>query len=310
MRSCSLLTLPWSLLAPQFGLNPGVSFLALLLGFMFAFVGVNASGTTDTNPVGVIAKAGQLIIGGVTKGQGISVQLAQRTSLVAGSIVGQSASHSVDMVGDLKTGHLIGASPRAQFWAQLAGSAAGFAFAPGLFLIFAKAYPCINDPTIEVCSFSLPAVAAWKAVAIAVSQPKLPVTLSSGMTAVGLSIVASICHIGRFYLPPKYAIWIPNWNAVGLAFVVPQVYYGIAMAVGSIFAMVWVRIFLFSTLFLFPFTVRIADPLSSFLLAFAFFSGATPPPVLGGLGLCSRGWYDRRRGYRRCPYRALRHPQD
>jgi uncharacterized oligopeptide transporter (OPT) family protein len=90
------------------------------------------------------------------------------------------------------------------------------------------------------------------------------------MTAVGLSIVASICHIGRFYLPPKYAIWIPNWNAVGLAFVVPQVYYGIAMAVGSIFAMVWVRIFLFSTLFLFPFTVRIADPLSSFLFAFAF----------------------------------------
>jgi hypothetical protein len=128
MRSCSLLTLPWSLLAPQFGLNPGVSFLALLLGFMFAFVGVNASGTTDTNPVGVIAKAGQLIIGGVTKGQGISVQLAQRTSLVAGSIVGQSASHSVDMVGDLKTGHLIGASPRAQFWAQLAGSAGEFLF--------------------------------------------------------------------------------------------------------------------------------------------------------------------------------------
>lgn len=104
---------------------------------------------------------------------------------------------------------------------------AGFAFAPALFLIFAKAYPCINDPTIVVCSFGLPAVSAWKAVAIAVSSPHLPVTLSSGMTAVGLAICASICHIGRFYLPPKYSVWIPNWNAVGLAFVVPQVYYGI-----------------------------------------------------------------------------------
>lgn len=119
--------------------------------------------------------------------------------------------------------------------------AAGFAFAPGLFLIFSKAYPCINDASIENCSFSYPAVSAWKAVAIAVTQPDLPVTLSSGMTAIGLAIAAVICHIGRFYLPPKYAIWIPNWNAVGLAFVVPQVYYGIAMAVGSVIAMVWER---------------------------------------------------------------------
>lgn len=107
----------------QFGLNPGVSFLALLLGFLFAFVGVNASGTTDTNPIGVIAKAGQLIIGGVTKGSGASIAHQQKTSLIAGSIVGQSAAHSVDCVGDLKTGHLIGASPSSQFWAQLAGSA-------------------------------------------------------------------------------------------------------------------------------------------------------------------------------------------
>ncbi|CED85432.1 Oligopeptide transporter, OPT superfamily [Phaffia rhodozyma] len=225
----------------EFGLNPGVSFLALILGFVFAFVGVNASGTTDTNPIGVIAKAGQLIIGGVTKGQGISVASAQRTSLIAGSVVGQSAAHSVDCVGDLKTGHLIGASPRAQFWAQLAGSTAGFAFAPALFLVFAKAYPCINDPTIDTCPFSLPAVSAWKAVAIAVSSPTLPVTLSSGMTAIGLAVVAALCHIGRFYAPPRYAIWIPNWNAVGLAFVVPQVYYAIAMSVGCIIAMIWER---------------------------------------------------------------------
>ena len=80
----------------------------------------------------------------------MSLQTAQLTNLVAGSIVGQSASHSVDMVGDLKTGalrrrflsrpwshfsfagHLIGASPVSQFWAQLGGSCAGFAFAGGL----------------------------------------------------------------------------------------------------------------------------------------------------------------------------------
>ena len=34
---------------------------------------------------------------------------------------------------------------------------------------------------------------------------------------------------------------MPNWNAVGLAFVVPQVYYAIAMGAGSILNFVWQR---------------------------------------------------------------------
>jgi uncharacterized oligopeptide transporter (OPT) family protein len=32
---------------------------------------------------------------------------------------------------------------------------------------------------------------------------------------------------------------VPNWNAIGLAFVVPQVYYSIAMAVGSSMNYFW-----------------------------------------------------------------------
>lgn len=77
----------------EFGLNPGLTILSLILGFVFAFIGVNASGTTDVNPIGVIAKAGQLIIGGVTKGTAVPLKDAQLTNLIAGSIVGQSAAH-------------------------------------------------------------------------------------------------------------------------------------------------------------------------------------------------------------------------
>jgi len=36
-----------------------------------------------------------------------------------------------------------------------------------------------------------------------------------------------------YLIPKKYWGYVPNWNAIGLAFVVPQVYYSIAMAVGS-----------------------------------------------------------------------------
>lgn len=34
---------------------------------------------------------------------------------------------------------------------------------------------------------------------------------------------------------------MPNWNAVGLGFVVPQVFYPIAMGVGSVVNFIWQR---------------------------------------------------------------------
>jgi len=41
------------------------------------------------------------------------------------------------------------------------------------------------------------------------------------------------------FIPKRYWVWVPNWNAVGLAFVVPQVYYSMAMAAGSLMNYFW-----------------------------------------------------------------------
>lgn len=88
---------------------------------------------------------------------------------------------------------------------------------PGLFVVFNKAYPCITDQSIETCAFGLPAVAAWRAVAIAVTSDKLPITLSSGITAIVLGVIAIITVvIKRVFLPKKYHKFVVNWNAVGL----------------------------------------------------------------------------------------------
>lgn len=45
-----------ALLATQFHMNVGEGILALLLAFMFSFIGVQSSGHTDINPVSVVAK--------------------------------------------------------------------------------------------------------------------------------------------------------------------------------------------------------------------------------------------------------------
>ncbi|KAG9087881.1 hypothetical protein FRC06_002323 [Ceratobasidium sp. 370] len=224
----------------QFHLDAGVGIVSLILAFLFAFIGVQSSGTTDVNPVGVIAKASQLVIGGITKGQGIPIHEAQLANLVAGSVAGQAASHAVDMTGDLKTGHLLRASPKAMFWAQIAGSAIGIWLSVGLFVLFATAYPCLTNLEVECTAFGMPAVAAWRSVTIAVTSPTLPIPKASGMTAIGMGVAAiATVFIKHRFIPQKYHKWIPNWNGIGLGFVVPQTYYAIAMIVGAHVAYGW-----------------------------------------------------------------------
>ena len=210
----------------------GESILAFLLAFLFSFIGVQSSGDTDINPITVVAKASQIVFGGVSKGVGEGQTFAQRVNLVAGSVTGGAAGQAVDMTGDLKTGHLLGAKPKVQFAAQLFGATIALFLVPGLFILFATASPCIITGE-EPCTYNAPSVAAWAAVAKvsttwfsralltpifqAVTAPKLPVPPSSGYTAIGISIFVAIAVLVKhLWIPKKYWVWIPNWNAVGL----------------------------------------------------------------------------------------------
>jgi uncharacterized oligopeptide transporter (OPT) family protein len=224
----------------SFNMDVGVGILALVIAFILSFVGVQSSGTTDTNPIGVIAKASQLVIGGVTRAEHIPMEKAQLSNLIAGSLAGQAAAHGVDMTGDLKTGHLLRASPRSQFQAQILGSILGIWLSVGLFVLFASAYPCITDLEVECTTFGLPSVSAWRSVAIAVTSPTLPIPRSSGYTAIALSLVAVMTVILKYtVIPRRYHHWVPNWNAIGLGFVVYQTYYPLAMVVGAHMAQIW-----------------------------------------------------------------------
>jgi len=163
------------------------------------------------------------------------------SNLVAGSIVSSAGAHSVDMVGDLKTGHLLRARPRTQFYAQLLGSIPGIFLSPGLFVLFSSAYPCITDSSLsDECPFGLPAVTAWVAVARAVLSPTLPVSRSSGITAICFAVLAILTVVAKYlWIPKRYHVFVPNWNAVGLGFVIPQTYIPVAMCMGAILTHFW-----------------------------------------------------------------------
>ncbi|KAG6814824.1 hypothetical protein H0H87_007176, partial [Tephrocybe sp. NHM501043] len=253
-----------AILAKLFHVNVGEGILALILGFIFSFIGVQSSGHTDVNPVSTVAKASQLVFGGIGKGAHLAEKPGQMLNLTAGVIAAGSAAQASDMTGDLKTGYLLRAKPRNQFIAQLCGSLVSIFLTVGLFILFTKATPCIlYPPESGECTYGAPSVAAWAAVAVAVSAPRLrkppshydpnPVSYcallaftaipaSSGYTAIGLGIFSVLCLVVKHYwLPKKYWKYMPNWNAIGLGFVVPQVYYSIAMVFGTTFNSIWLR---------------------------------------------------------------------
>ncbi|KAH0839377.1 OPT oligopeptide transporter protein-domain-containing protein [Lanmaoa asiatica] len=232
----------------QFGQNVGITLLAIIFAFLFSFIGCESSGRTNINPVTSIGNASQLVFGGVGKGQNYSLKRGELLNLLSGMlalgrflVVGPC---SADMIGDLKTAHLLRSSPKAVFGGQLCGAIVSIFMAAGVYVVFSTAYPCINDLAYTTCSFPTPDVQSWRAVAVAVSSPTLPIPPSSGYTAIGLGIAAVLSVVAKHTIvPPKYHAFVPNFNAIGIGFIMNVSTYPLAMFFGSTIAFVWRRMF-------------------------------------------------------------------
>ena len=241
----------------QWQMHPGFTFLALILAFLFSFLCIQISAVTDVTPLTAAAKASQLVMGGATsnissKGNNLGVAgtdginhvaEAQKLNLIAGSIAAGGADVAVALASDFRTGFLLRTPPNKQWYAQMIGTFVSVWLAPGIFVLFTSAYPCINDTSIQHCPFAAPSVAAWAAVARAVTDPDVGIPLNSGIFAIVLGATSVIQAILRhFYLQgsrEKYQKWLPNWGAIALGFVIPGSIYSIAAVMGAVLAAVW-----------------------------------------------------------------------
>ncbi|KAI9011102.1 OPT oligopeptide transporter protein-domain-containing protein, partial [Gaertneriomyces semiglobifer] len=253
-----------------FKVHVGEAILSIILAFLFGFIGIQASGQTDINPVGSIAKTSQFIFGGISRGQGktegLALADARRTNLLAGAVAGGAASQCVDMVGDLKTGHLLRASPLTQFLAQSIGTFFAVFISTGLYVVYSKAYPCINVPMDE-CPFELPSVLAWQKIAEVLTAPENAIPKSAAITSIVMGIVAVFAVILRHKLPAKHAWLVPNFSAIGIAWILNTTSYSNAMVLGALIMTVW----------------EAKSPASWAVWGFALSSGLIAGEGLGGL---------------------------
>jgi len=225
----------------QFSINPGVTILAIIFAFIFSLIGAECAGRVSIIPVTTLGNFSQLIFGGISKGSGLGPAENQLNNGLTGMLAEAASYQCADMLNDLKTTHLIGASPRAQLYAQLAGALVSIFLSCGMYVVFTSAYPCINNLTATTCSFPAPDVGAWRAVSVAVSAGSLPIPLSSGITAIVFGIFVLFQTFVKYkFTPEKYHVWFPNWNAIGVAFILgPINTYPMACLAGCIVATVW-----------------------------------------------------------------------
>lgn len=201
----------------QFDINAGLAILACILGLIFAFLSIYGGAVTDCTPLTASAKASQLVYGGITK-DGYSVTEAQRINLIAGIFASGTADVATNLVSDFRVGFLLRTPPKLQFYAQALGSIVAIFLAPGIFVLFMAAYPCVWDPEQigdPTCPFRAPSVFAWKAVAVAVTDPDFPIPTSSGIFSIVMGVICVIQAVTKnFFLVgerQKYRRWLPNW---------------------------------------------------------------------------------------------------
>lgn len=229
----------------QYDMPIGMSLLSVILAFIFSFLAIQCTGVTDITPLTAASKASQVVLGGATKAEGWAPADAQRLNLLGGAIANMGANQASDLVGDFRVGFLLRTPPNQQWLAQGLGTIVACFLAPALFILFAKAYPCILDTEALTCTFSAPSVAAWRAVAVAVTADTFPVPNSSGIFSIvfalfggAMTVFRELGYKGKW---AKYRVYHPNFMVIGLSFTLIQTYYGTAMCIGAIPSYFWMK---------------------------------------------------------------------
>lgn len=193
-----------------------------LLTFALATVAGRVSGETTVTPVGAMGKVTQLIFGMIRPGDATA-------NLMTANVTGGAASQTADLLHDLKTGLLVGGSPRAQAIAQSAGVLGGALIGGAAYLVL------IPDPAHMLLTdeWPAPAVATWRAVAElfangieAMPRGALAAMAIAGVLGVVLAVLEKV-------LPKAYRELVPSPASLGLSLTI-QAWTSINIFLGSL----------------------------------------------------------------------------
>lgn len=207
---------------------------ALLLALFFSILGIRALGETDLNPVSGIGKLSQLLFTFVLpKGHPGAILL----NIVAGGVAEAGAQQAGDLMQDLKTGHLLNASPKAQFLAQLVGTVWSIILSSVVYMFYNRVYTLPNE------QLRIPTAVVWVDCARLVNGKDLPANAMECSLVAG-TIFAFLSLIKNVYRETnsmsKWIKFIPSGVAVGVG-IYNSPSFTIARFIGGLVSYYWCR---------------------------------------------------------------------
>ncbi|KAK6342563.1 hypothetical protein TWF718_007965 [Orbilia javanica] len=185
-----------------------LTIVSLGVAFVLSVMAARALGQTDLNPVSGISKIAQLFFALiVSKTTGSAVLI----NLVAGAVSEAAGQQAGDILQDLKTSHLLYASPKAQFYGQLVGAAYGAVVSSLLYRLYDHVY------TIPSKMFEMPAAIVWIDCSRLLYGEGLPpyareFCIVFGLVFAVVTAIKSRDKTGR----SRYAGWLPGGIAVAI----------------------------------------------------------------------------------------------
>ena len=184
----------------------GAIILSIILALLLSLMGVRALGETDLNPVSGISKLTQLFFALVIPSSNPN---AITINLLAGAISESGALQAGDMMQDLKTGHLLGAAPRAQFWGQMIGSFVGAIVSAGVYKLYTSVYEVPGG------MFQVPTAYVWIFTARLVTGQGLPDM--AWQWALGAGLIFVLLTAARVRGQEQWwQAWVPGGIAVAV----------------------------------------------------------------------------------------------
>ena len=197
------------LMAYLFHIPVWAGVIALPLAVMMGIIASRVTGETDNTPTKALGPVTQFIYGGLVPGN-------ITANLMAANATGGVGLHSADLLTDLKSGWLLGANPRQQFFGQLFGVVAGaMVVVPAFTLI-------IDDPKLLGSKeFPAPASLVWAGVAEMLSKGVSSLHTTARISALCGGILGIGLVLLERWAPKRMKPFIPSASGFGLAIVLP-----------------------------------------------------------------------------------------
>ncbi|MBI2510651.1 MAG: OPT/YSL family transporter [Opitutae bacterium] len=183
--------------------------VAVPLAIVMGFVAARVTGETDVTPTKALGPVTQMLFGAMTPGN-------LSGNIMSANVTGGIGLHAADLLTTLKTGWLLGAKPRHQFYAQLFGVVAG-----AIVIVPAFNYIIPDASLLGGEAWPAPSCVVWAGVSkafaggIAALHPT-----SRTAIAVGLALGVALALLERF-APKRLRAYVPSASGLGISMVVP-----------------------------------------------------------------------------------------